>query len=91
MAKKQSMTPHTILGVHITERVKEAVEVQRHLTCFGRFIKTRLGLHDITKTSESPNGLILLEVCAPAAKVKELMKSLNAIQGVEVKSMVFEH
>jgi len=91
MAKKTAMTPHTILGVHITERVKEAIEVQKQLTCFGRYIKTRLGLHDITVKSEAPNGLVLLEVCAPDAKVKALMAGLNAIIGVEVKKMVFEH
>lgn len=83
--------PHTILGVHITERLKEAVEVQKQLTAYGRYIKTRLGLHEIEKGHEAPNGLLLLEMVGPDDKTKELCDRLNAITGVEVKSMRFEH
>jgi hypothetical protein len=82
---------HTILGVHITDRVKEAVEVQKQLTAFGRFIKTRLGLHEIDKASEAPSGVVLLEVVAPDATVADLVSKLSAIHGVEVQKMVFKH
>ena len=36
---------HHICGVHITERLEHALQVQQVLTEFGRNIKTRLGLH----------------------------------------------
>ena len=90
MAKKL-YTPHVVLGVHITDRVKEALKVQKQFTAFGRYIKTRLGLHEVEKGHEAPNGLVLLEMVGPESKIDELMKKLNAIQGVEVKKMVFEH
>ena len=45
---------HIILGVHITDRLKEAVEVQKLLTVFGRYIKTRLGLHEVDR-AEGPS------------------------------------
>ncbi len=91
MSQLPAPTPHVILGVHITERVKEAIEVQKAFTCFGRYIKTRLGLHDIEKAAEAPNGLVLVEFVGPDGKAKELIDALSKIHGVEVKSMVFEH
>jgi len=82
---------HIILGVHVTDRLKEAVEVQKLLTAYGRHIKTRLGLHEIKETSAGPNGLLLLEMVGGDKPAKELSKKLNAIEGVEVKSFSFEH
>jgi hypothetical protein len=82
---------HIILGVHITDRLREAVAVQQCLTEFGRFIKTRLGLHEVDAASEGPNGILLLEMVGPEAKVGELVARLKAIQGIEVQSMTFAH
>lgn len=80
---------HNILGVHITDRLEEAVEVQRYLTEYGRFIRTRLGLHDVAV--DSPNGLLLLELVGLDEKVAELSGKLNALEGVETQLIVFEH
>lgn len=85
------MNKHIILGVHITERVKHAKEVQQTLTEFGCQIRTRLGLHEADKGVCSPNGLVLLELVDDDAKVAEIKTALTAIDGVEVQSMVFDH
>lgn len=86
---------HVILGIHITDRIKEAVEVQKSLTLFGGYIKTRLGLHEVEQCNGesvgSKNGLVLLEMVGSEAKAHELAAKLNAIEGVEVKTMVFQH
>ena len=82
---------HTILGVHVTDRLKEAVEVQRVLTEFGGMVRTRLGLHEVEKSTDSPAGVLLLEVVGEDAKIEAMSDALAAIEGVEVKSMVFEH
>jgi hypothetical protein len=82
---------HIILGVHITDRLKEAVEVQRLLTAYGANIKTRLGLHEVQEKSTGPNGLLLLEMFGGDKPAKDLTKKLNALEGVEVKSFTFEH
>jgi hypothetical protein len=82
---------HVILGVHITDRLKEAVEVQKLLTAYGRHIKTRLGLHEVQATSAGPNGLLLLEMVGGDKPAKGLARELNALEGVEVKSLSFEH
>jgi len=80
---------HTILGVHITNRLKEAVEVQKVLTTSPAPIKTRLGLHEVEK--ESLEGILLLEMLGSDEDIQKLADSLNAIEGVEVQSMVFHH
>lgn len=82
---------HCILGVHVTDRLTEALEVQKLLTAYGRCIRTRLGLHEIEKGTDEPNGLILLEMVGGGAEAAELADKLNALDGVEVQSMVFEH
>jgi len=85
------MDKHVVVGVHITERVKLAGEVQKVFTEFGCQIRTRLGLHEADKGVCSPNGLIILELVDDDAKVSSLKKKLIAIDGVEVQSMVFDH
>jgi hypothetical protein len=82
---------HTILGVHITDRLKEAVEVQKVLTEYGSQIKTRLGLHEVGATEAGINGLLILEVVGPDEGIRHLADKLNTIEGVEAQSMVFHH
>lgn len=85
------MDKHIIVGVHITERVKHAGEIQKVFTEFGCQIRTRLGLHEADKGICSPNGLILLDMVDDDVQVASLKSKLSAIGGVEVQSMVFDH
>ena len=82
---------HIILGVHITDRVTHASQVQQTLTEYGANIKTRLGLHEIDGHQASPNGLILLEMAGDEARCLDVATRLAAIKGVEVQKMVFGH
>lgn len=82
---------HMIFGVHITDRMTHVAQVQALLTEYGNQIKTRLGLHEISETFSSPNGLLILEMVGDERRAKELQDKLNAVTGVEVKSMAFEH
>jgi hypothetical protein len=88
MAKKKD---HIILGVHITDRIKHVKSVQEILTEYGCNIKTRIGLHEVDGKSCSMNGLLILELVGETAKCRQLAKKLNALEGVEVKQMVFDH
>ncbi len=83
------MNNHTILGIHVTNRLQHAGDVQKTLTEYGAYIKTRLGLHDSEGDLSSPGGLLLLELVGPAQKGQELMKRLSAVEGVEVQQMTF--
>lgn len=85
------MDKHLLMGVHITERVKHATLVQQTLTDYGCTIKTRIGLHEADGSFCSPNGLIMLEVIGDESKFHELADKLNDIEGVETKTMVFDH
>jgi hypothetical protein len=85
------MDNHIILAIHITERLKHVPDVQACLTEYGCNIKTRLGLHEVGQDYCSPNGLLILEMAGEEAKIAQLEKKLKAIDGIEVKKIVFEH
>ncbi len=82
---------HTIVGVHVHDRARNAVGVQQVLTEFGDVIRTRLGLHELDGRTASPNGLILLELVGDGRRVKSCVASLRRCQGIELKTMVFGH
>lgn len=78
-----------ILGVQITDRVKEASLVQDVMTKYGCTIKTRLGLHEVREDFCSPNGLILLELTGNPSEFPKLENELLAIPGLQVRKMIF--
>lgn len=83
------MEEKRILGVLITDRKKEAGEVQKVLTKFGCSIKTRLGLHEASDETCSNEGLILLELTGDYKDMDNLEKELENIEGTETKKMTF--
>ena len=82
---------HVILGVHITDRVHRAAEVQKVFTEHGCNIKTRLGLHEVTDQTCSTGGIVLLELVGEPATLAAMKAKLEAIPGVDVQQMVFAH
>ena len=85
------MDKHIVVGVHITERVQHAGQVQEVFTKYGCSIRTRIGLHEADAMVCSPNGLIILELVDDDAVVAALTVGLESITGVEVQQMVFDH
>ena len=88
---KRKPADHLIVAIHVTNRVRQAVRVQQVLTQYGANIKTRLGLHEATGKSVSPNGVILLEMVGPVQRCLGIITTLNHIGGVEAKSVSFGH
>jgi hypothetical protein len=84
------MRKRIVLGVQVTNRVKNALEVQGILTEFGCNIKTRLGLHELTDATCSTIGLLIIEAYGDTAKIREMEVRLKAVHGIVVKKMVFE-
>jgi len=82
---------HIILGVHITDRIKNAQKVQELLTQYGCNIKTRIGFHDVDGQKCSMNGLIILELTGETSTCDKLAEDLNILEGVEVQKMIFDH
>jgi hypothetical protein len=84
------MAKLTVLGIMISNRVKNAPQVQKVLTEFGCNIKTRLGLHEVNETTCSTSGLILLELCGDENACAELERQLRETKGIQVQKMLFE-
>jgi hypothetical protein len=81
---------HLILAIHVADRTQHVPEMQKHLTDYGCYIKTRLGLHEVSENYCSPNGIIILEML-DENKSTELKDTLNGIDGLEAKLIQFEH
>lgn len=78
-----------VLGILVSDRVKEAKELQNVLTKYGCIIKTRIGLHTV-EDSCARDGLIILELIDKEEEWKSLEKEVLEIKGVEIQNMNFE-
>jgi len=79
-----------IAGQIKQERVKKVPDVQKILTDYGCNIRTRLGLHDVSKSVCSALGLLLLDTYEDEADILEMEKKLKKVTGLVVKKMTFE-
>jgi hypothetical protein len=75
----------SILLILINKRKESVEKVQKILTGWGCYIKTRLGIHDGVLDNCSDHGLIFLELVGDTAKHQELMRKLKLIKGIDVK------
>lgn len=83
------MKRHVML-ILVNSRKESATMVQKILTGWGCFIKTRLGLHDDVLEHCTESGLIFLELKCEDEKMEELAKKLNLVKGVDAKPIVLE-
>ena len=84
------MAKRIILGVQITKRVQSVPSVQSILTEYGCNIKTRLGLHEVTESTCSTIGLLIIETYGDEKLILAMEAKLKAVEGVVVEKMVFE-
>ena len=82
---------HVVLGIHVTDRLRNAGDVQKVFTEFGCNIKTRLGLHEVADNCCAAEGVVLLEIVGGPEVRQNMVQKLGAIAGIEVKEMVFSH
>jgi hypothetical protein len=82
---------HVILGIHVTDRLRHAGEVQKVFTEFGCNIKTRVGLHEVADNYCAGEGVVLLELIGGPEVRRDMAAKLGAIDGIEVKEIVFSH
>jgi len=80
---------HIILGIHVSDRLKNAGEVQKVFTDYGCNIKTRVGLHDASENVCSPSGVVLIEFFGSDAEADGMKAKLDDVEGVQVQKMVF--
>jgi hypothetical protein len=80
-----------IIGLLITDRIKEAGLTQKALTKHARIIKSRLGFHEVNEDKCSRVGFILLQVTGNQEEFEKLEADLNAIGGIEIQKMIFNY
>jgi len=74
-----------VLLLLVQHREDTAERVQKILTGWGCFIKTRLGLHDGVLEDCSESGLIFLELVGEENKHEELLRKLKLVKGVDAQ------
>ncbi len=84
------MAQRFVIGILVTNRVENAAQIQNVFTEYGCYIKTRLGLHEVTENICSPTGLIILEIFGDQKACNEVEDKLKQIKGLQVQKMVFE-
>ena len=89
--KGNALGKHIVLGLHLTDRMKEAAKVQEILSQYGCSIRTRIGLHDVNPQYCSPSGVILLEMYGDEGPIDDMADKLAAVEGVELQRMEFAH
>ncbi|MBI9031374.1 hypothetical protein JEZ13_05185 [bacterium] len=74
----------------VNARKEEAVTVQKILTEWGCYIRTRLGLHGGVLDDCSQNGTLFLELVGEKEKHEEMARKLNLLKGVSAKIIDME-
>lgn len=78
-----------ILGLRVSDRIKEAGRAQTILTNYAECVNTRLGFHEVSDDVNSRTGFIILELCGAPEKWDLLEKELDEVGGLDVKRMSF--
>ena len=79
-----------IMGILITDRLKDATELQKVMTEYGCLIKTRLGLHEVSNNTCSKKGLLVLEVIGQKSEWEKFEFAIKSVDGIELKYMDFD-
>jgi hypothetical protein len=76
-----------ILGILVEKNHDVVVSVQKLLTAYGCYIRTRLGVNEIF--FGEPAGLIILELTGDKAQRDLLERDLRSLKDVHVRKMAF--
>lgn len=83
------MTETKILGLLITDRIKEAGLTQLCLSKYAMLIRSRLGFHELNDNVCSRSGIIVLHLTGTSSEWQEFEHELSLIGGLEVQQMSF--
>lgn len=78
-----------IIGLLISDRIKEAGLTQNVLSEYAHIIKSRLGFHEVNEDVCSRLGFIILQLDGDPEEFNRLEAKLNQIGGIEIQHMVF--
>jgi glycine cleavage system regulatory protein len=75
----------------IKDRIKEANKTQAVLSKHGNIIKSRLGFHEVSESTCSRVGVMLLQLAGNNEDRQSFLKDLSAIEGIEIQQIKFEY
>jgi hypothetical protein len=78
-----------IIGLLISDRIKEAGQTQKLLSEHAYLIKSRLGFHEVSEDICSRVGVILLQLSGNPDEFDRFEAKLGEIGGLEVRHMIF--
>ena len=79
------MNERNVLLIYLSTRQDTADKVQKILTGWGCYIKTRLGIHDGVLDKCTDTGLVFIELVGEAEKHVEIERKLNLVKGVDAR------
>lgn len=80
-----------VLGIKITDRIKEAGLVQKALSEHAAVVSTRLGFHELNDELCSREGFMIIHLAGHTDDCEEMAANLKGIEGLFVREMVFSH
>ena len=80
-----------VIGIKITDRIKEAGLVQKILSTHGNVISTRLGFHELSNELCSREGFMVIHLAGLADECEELADKLKKTEGIIIREMAFSH
>ena len=78
-----------VLGIKITDRIKEAGLTQEILSRYAGVITTRLGFHEVTDELCSREAYIILHLKYDHSEASDLYRELESIGGIRIREMIF--
>jgi len=78
-----------VLGIKITDRIKEAGLSQGILSKHATVITTRLGFHEVTDEVCSREAYIILHLNGDPADTDKLASELKKLEGIVIREMTF--
>jgi hypothetical protein len=79
----------TVLGIKISDRIKEAGLTQGVLTRHSSLITTRLGFHEVTESVCSREACIILHLKGDMSDSERLISDLKELGGIEIREITF--
>jgi hypothetical protein len=78
-----------IIGIKVTDRIKEVGITQEVLSKYSSLITTRFGFHELSTEKCSREAYIILHLNGELADAERLASDLRSIGGVEVREIDF--
>ncbi len=80
-----------VIGIKITDRLKEAGLVQKILSEHAGVISTRLGFHELSEEVCSREGFMVIHLAGDTDRCDMLAAKLKKTEGITVREMAFSH